>query len=65
MMLLPMIYLCSSHPPDATWKMLPSSIVVLYDRMINGRNIIDAKSVLRNNTGITALSRSDSFLKES
>ena len=35
------------------------------DKRMNGRKINDENNVLRNNTGITALSRSDCFLKES
>ena len=58
-------YRCTSHPPEATWKMEPSSTCVCADNTMSGRNNREQKTVLRNNTGMTALSRKAAFLKES
>ena len=65
MTLLRMMYLWMSHPPPATWKMDVSGKVPVAERMMNGRKMSDEKTVLRNSTGMTALSRSDFFLNES
>jgi hypothetical protein len=45
--------------------MLPSSTSVVPLTMMNGRNIILEKNVLRNNTGITALPLRACFFNES
>jgi hypothetical protein len=54
-----------SHPPEATWKSVPSSHDVVEESTMNGKKISDEKKVLSNNTGMTAFPESDFFLKES
>ena len=65
MRLFSTMYLCTSHPPEAVWKMVPSSRLVVPESTMNGRNMSDENSVLRNSTGMTALPSSDFFLNES
>lgn len=56
----------ASHPASGTKKMvLCSSWGDVDDTTMKGRNTNDEKMVLRNNTGKTALSLSDCFLKTS
>ena len=60
------ISLCDSHPASGTKKIVPCNICgPPYDTKMNGKNTNDEKTVFRNNTGKTALSLSDCFLKTS
>ena len=65
MRLFRMMYLWISHPPPPTWKMEVSGRAPVADKMMKGRKMSDENTVLRNNTGMTALERSDFFLNES
>lgn len=55
------MYLCISQPPLPTWKIVPSNVLDVADKTINGKNINDENNVFKNNTGITALLSSDFF----
>ena len=59
-------YLCTSHPAAGTYSIVPSSTPgIQAEHRMKGRNTRLQNSVLRNNTGNTALPRNDFFLKAS